>query len=706
MLMLVFGLFLFSQNPDSIKVVKIETVTVTATSLKTISKLRSSLSVEVLDKDFLKNHFTGNLMQALEHTPGVRSLDIGSGFSKPMIRGMGANRISVTENGIKQEGQQWGSDHGLEIDAFNVERAIIRKGPSALQYGSDAMGGVIEILQSPAPVDDKFFGEVTMLGKSVNSTLGYSLMTGLKKKKWYAKLRYSEQYFGDYRIPADTIVYLTQKIPIYGRKLKNTAGFERNINLYSEYRSGNYFANYAVSNAYQKVGFFPGAHGIPDISRIMDDGDSRNIEFPYSNVNHLKITSRQQYVWSTIVGSLDVGYQNNHREEWSRFHTHYGSQLPPMDNPDKELEFSLDTYSSSLKIRTISLSLWEISAGWDVQYKQNRIDGYSFLLPRYNQFTTGLYGLMRRSLTENISVSGGIRYDYGKLDIAEYADSYLEEHLQNMGYDGNVISQYQWRSYPVERNFDDFSGSVGVIWKINNNHLAKANIGHSFRLPGANELASNGVHHGTFRHEQGDPTLGSERGWQFDASYKYENNGIYLSVSPFANWFYNYIYLKPTGEWSVLPHAGQIYRYTGDEAFFAGAELVLGVDVLPSLNYSFTGDYVYTYNLDERTPLSLSPPASMRNTVAWNKNRYTFYAELHSIASQKRVAKNEDSTDGTNLINMGGSINIPFGKTVIDLDVSLKNLLNTKYYNHLSFYRKVEIPEPGRNLQLLIKIAF
>ena len=706
MSMLAFVLPVCGQEVDSIKMIQLESVTVTATSYKKLSRQNSALSVEVAEKDFLREHFTGNLVQALEYMPGVRSMDIGSGFSKPMIRGMGFNRISVTKNGVKLEGQQWGSDHGLEIDAFDIERVTISKGPSSLLHGSDAMGGVIEILQTPAPLGNQIFGEGIVLGKSANGSLGGSMLLGVKKNALYIKIRYSEQHFGDYRIPTDTIVYLTQKIPIHGRKLKNSAGFERSASLYSEYNKGRYYSKYSISNAYQKTGFFPGAHGIPNASRVQDDGDSRNIELPYSNVNHLKVTSHQQYVWDKLVGVWNLGYQNNHREEWSMFHTHYGNQQPPASNSDKELAFSLDTYSSSLKFRTMTSTVLEYNAGLDVQYQQNRIGGYSFLLPRYNRFTAGLFGLASWKPTQKFNISGGIRYDYGRLDIAAYTDPYLETYLQNMGYDSESIAQYKWRSYPVNRKFGDFSGSLGVVWNPEPQHLLKANIGHSFRLPGANELAANGVHHGTFRHEQGDPLLKSEKGWQLDASYLFENDVVSLSMMPFASWFGNYIYLNPTGEWSALPHAGQIYRYTGAKVVFAGAELSLGIDILSFLNYSITGEYVHTYNMDEHTPLSFSPPASMRNVLVWEMKKFRLSTELYSIASQNRVSKNESKTAGTNLINLGGSVSIPVGGTLIEIDMSLKNLLNTKYYNHLSFYRKVEIPETGRNFQLSIKVPF
>jgi iron complex outermembrane receptor protein len=155
-----------------------------------------------------------------------------------------------------------------------------------------------------------------------------------------------------------------------------------------------------------------------------------------------------------------------------------------------------------------------------------------------------------------------------------------------------------------------------------------------------------------------------------------------------------------------LPHAGQIYRYTAVEAIFAGTEVELRVNFLNNLTYQITGEYVYTHNLDEHTPLSFSPPASMRNRLTLTYKILQFSVELQSIATQNRVAKNEDITQGTNLLHFGTTVKIPFWDTNADITFSLNNIFNTKYYNHLSFYRKVEIPEPGRNFQLLIKIPF
>jgi iron complex outermembrane receptor protein len=695
-----------AQERDSVAAsIRLDDVVVTGESYRKTAGRTSALTVEVAGESFLKQHFNGNFTQALEHLPGVHSMDIGSGFSKPVIRGMGFNRISVAENGIKHEGQQWGADHGLEIDAFRAERITVRKGPASLLYGSDAMGGAIEITQLPPPPDNQVAGEATLLSKSVNATLGGSMMMSIRKDAWYAKLRYSQQQFADYRIPADTVVYLTQRMPIEGRRLKNTAGLERDASLHAEYRKGRYGAVYSLSNAFQKTGFFPGAHGVPDASRLGDDGDSRNIDLPYSRVNHLKATSRQQYSLGEGILTWDAGYQRNDREERSAFHTHYATQPVPAKDPDKELSFALDTYSSSVKLRMLR-SDREHTVGWDVQQQQNRIGGYSFLLPQYSRFTSGLFWIASFRPNPGLTFSGGLRYDYGNIRSKAYADPYLEAYLRERGYSGEALEAYRWRSYPVNRSFGDFSGSAGMVWTLSEAHRLKFNIGRSFRLPGANELASNGVHHGAFRHEQGTPSLDSEQGWQCDVSYTCEARGVALSFAPFVSWFGNYIYLKPSGEWSALPHAGQIYRYTGAEALFTGAEATISVDFLRRMNYAFMAEYVYTYNIDEHIPLSFSPPASMRHALSWKGSNAQAYAEWQIISPQRRIARNEDPTPGANLLHAGATFSLAAAGAKADITLSIRNILDTAYYNHLSFYRKIEIPEPGRSFQITITIPF
>ena len=141
-------------------------------------------------------------------------MDIGAGFSKPVIRGLGFNRVAVVDRGVVQQNQQWGADHGLEIDQYDVDRARVHKGPMSLFHGSDAMGGVIEVLPPLVPKEDAFRGEASIIAKN-NDLLGTSFMLSNKQGAGL-RARATLQAYGDYRIPTDTIEYLSWKMRYTG----------------------------------------------------------------------------------------------------------------------------------------------------------------------------------------------------------------------------------------------------------------------------------------------------------------------------------------------------------------------------------------------------------------------------------------------------------------------------------------------------------
>ncbi len=696
---------LFAQDIDTLLFKEIDELVVKG-NLQKQEQRNNALSVVVAERKDIEKRFSGNVMQGLEYIPGVQSIRIGSGFSKPMIRGMGFNRVSVVEGGVKQEGQQWGADHGLEIDAFNVDRVTIRKGSSSLLFGSDAMGGVVEILQPKLPLTNGFHGEIDLLGRTVNGLLGGSGMLSFKSKRWFVKLRHSEQHFADFAVPTDHVVYLTQIMPITNGRVNNTAGYERSSSVYARYGGTNFSSALSLSNAYQKAGFYPGAHGVPDPSRVYDDGNLRDVDFPYSTVNHLKVASLNKVWWDGGWVSLNVGYQNNHREEWSLFHTHYSSQLPPAVNPNREILFGLQNYSVDAKWHMSHSSRFTSEVAWSLAYQENEVGGYSFLIPNYHRLTTGVAWVANYEVNNALRLSGGVRYDFGYIDSEEHRDAYLADYLYEQGYDASVVKEYEVRSHALQRNFGDYSLSLGSVWEANEHNTLRGNIGRSFRLPNTSELVANGVHHGSFRHEQGDASLDSERGWQLDVGYEYHREKFSLSVSPYASWYASYIYLQPTGEWSILPHAGQVYRYSQCEAFFAGGEVAINVHFLKAWQYKVSAEYTYSCNIDEGIPITFTPPISMRNEIAWGRGKINLSAEWKMVAAQNSVGRNEDRTPGANLFGLRASLDMPFISEGAIIVASVDNIFNTKYLNHLSFYRHVEIPEMGRNFQLLIKIPF
>ena len=192
--------------------------------------MKSALNVVRANQKFIEENFSGSLMQTLSRLPGVQAMNVGSGESKPVIRGLGFNRVLVAENGIKHEGQQWGDDHGLEIDQYAIDQAEVIKGPASLTYGSDAIGGVINLKSNTMPLK-KFAGQVNLFGRTNNESIGSSVrLTGRNGKFWY-KANATWMDYADYKVPADSIEYYSYWIKLKDQRLRNTAGREMDGNL-------------------------------------------------------------------------------------------------------------------------------------------------------------------------------------------------------------------------------------------------------------------------------------------------------------------------------------------------------------------------------------------------------------------------------------------------------------------------------------------
>lgn len=678
-----------------------------------VDELLSSLPVEEISRNYLLRNNATNFVQTLASLPGISAMDIGAGFSKPVIRGLGFNRVAVVDRGIVQQNQQWGADHGLEIDQYDVDQVRVHKGPMSLFHGSDAMGGVIELLPPQVPERDMLWGDATLIGKSNNNLLGASVMTSLKRGNLFYRARATVQSYADYRIPADTIEYLTWRMPVHERRMKNTAGREVDLSLAANYTGERFNSWLHLSDIFSKNGYFPGAHGVPSLGRLEPDGSARNVEMPYATSNHFKLISNNRWHLSEVTRlSLDLGFQQNYREELSPFHTHYSNQLPPVEDADLELQFRLRTYSANVRMQLDEEKRWSKTFGLTTEIQYNRVGGYSFLLPHFERFSAGAYWLNRVKVTDRFQLTGGIRFDAGSMKVEEHHDPVLAAYLGMQGLPPAEIDFYARRSIGLERTFSDFSGSVGFAFHPDNHHTLRMNIGKSFRYPGAHELASNGLHHGAFRHEQGNSELHSEKGYQLDLDYQVEKGKFRLTLNPFIGWFTNYIYLEPSGSWSILPHAGQIYRYREAEAMMAGGELI--AELALNEKWQVTSDlaYVYNRNLTDHYPLPFSPPTVVTTDLTYGGEgdgpirSYSFRLEHRWVMAQHRVARNELWTPGAALWNIAAHLQWQVGGRRVITDLQVDNLFNRAFLNHLSFYRRLNAPEPGRNVQLIMKIPF
>ncbi len=677
-------------------------------------------NTEKVDAEFIQENFAGSLAKSLERIPGVNSIEIGAGASKPIIRGLSFNRIVVAENGSRHEGQQWGADHGLEIDALSIDEIEIIKSVGAIEYGTDAIGGVVQVKTDATPQKEGITGEYRAFGRSVNQSLANSINLNYKKGKYFFKFRSTISSYGDYNVPTDTITYLTVRMPVENRRLMNTAGRERDFMVQGGYQSESFKSTLTLSNNYLKAGFFPGAHGVPSITRVRDDGDRRNIDFPFQRVNHFKVVNNNKWFFNQSDLSLMVSYQNNRRQEEALFHTHYAGQAPPENDPNLELDFNLNTFEAKLKYDYYFNREHHSTVGIHSQYQDNEVGGYNFLLPDYRRFTSGIFAIHNYDITNELAFQLGARADYGNLQTDRFYDPLLFNFLvDRRNLSEEEANQFAERSQAIDRDFWNGNAMLGVAYNPSEKWEFTGTFGTTFRFPTAIELAANGIHHGSFRHEQGNADLSPERGWVADAkvSFNLPKEDLLISFSPYWYYFDNYIFLRPSGRFSPLPHGGQIYEYTESGALLKGFEVFVEKQFFNSLTTTASFEYLQNQQVTGSSsrdfPLPFTPPINAFFEVSYNFNNSKNWLQQTRIFANSNVAwrqtdtaQNEAETPGYGIFGGGLQSDLKIGDFKANIMLQAFNIFDKKYFNHTNFYRALEIPEMGRNIQLMIRIPF
>lgn len=690
--------------------------------LKEVVVASSSVRAITHENPATLEYTTTNFSKILSNVSGVTTMDIGATTSKPIVRGLGFNRVAVVNRGITVQNQQWGIDHGLEMNVFDLTSVTIYKGANSLLYGSDAMAGVIDVRSSYPSKDYWIKREANVWVASNNDMIGGAVMVEKNSSHDYFRIAASYQDYADYRVPANDFTYLSTNMKIYDKRLKNTAGKDRNLSASYGIWGDKVQTLFYLGETYKKTGFFSGAHGFPDPDKLVPDDSKRNVDMPNTTASHITFTNNTYFRFPDIDARLQVntGIQYNHRQENSYFHTHYSTVVQPVsDEPNLELDFKLRTYSSNARLFLSESGDWKKTFGIAFEYQQNRVGGYNFFLPRFNQVSGGAYMANTYKASDKITYNGGLRYDLARTDITGYYDEILAQELTNQGKTPDEVSEYAQRAYDTKRNFGSISGALGFTYKLKERMEWTANVGKSFRFPTAVELAANGIHHAAFRHEVGNPDMDAENGYSFDTGIRYYTayNRFSVEFSPFINYFSNFIYLEPSKIYSLLPHAGQKYIYKQAEAIFAGAEYNVYWQITNNWRISSRGEYVYNQNLDNDYPLPFTPPLSVNNEIRYDKFVYKYrrvgITHFHISAShslygdQNRIAQGEEKTAGTNLFALAGGFDMQLSRAVtVQLQLRIDNIFDTRYMNHLSFYRKLNIPEQGRNIQLFLRVPF
>jgi iron complex outermembrane receptor protein len=672
-----------------------------------------SLSMEIINEEYLRKNRSGSLMQSLERLPGVSSMDIGSGLSKPVIRGMGFQRIVVVENNIKHEGQQWGQDHGLEIDQYSIDKVEIIKGPASLLYGSDAIAGVINIQHDRIPERNSFEGELDVMARSNNNLLGTALSLAGRKDEFFLGLDASIIDYGDYRVPADSIEIYSYKAALDNNYLRNTAGRERNVSLDLGIDKRRFKSRFFMSNVYTKSGFFANTHGLEprNVNTELHDGSNRDILDPFQEVNHFKLTNSSRWLKGNITFESHVGFQRNLRKEWSRYvnHGYMPDSFPDTLGFSPRLERQFDKYIISFTGKSTYYvnESTNLSAGVDGEHQGNRINGRGFIIPEFIQNKYGAYFLAKHKLSSSGVLRGGIRYDFGVLHSDEYTDWFPST------VEDEDTFRYLQRAPELDRRFSSISGSLGYVQNFRN-VLLKFNLGKSFRMPVAKELVSNGVNYHRYSYEIGNPDLSPEVSWQVDASMEYKVRNFAIGTTPFLSYFPNYIYLNPGYLHDRLYGVGnQKFNYVQSEVIRFGGEVHAHYRLMRNVQLGMIGEYLYSEQLSgdkKGFTLPLSPPPSALLNIRYQREDLGFLEEFSVnvdykvTAQQSRIVPPEEPTPGYQLVNLGMSAQLGLRAQTVNISVQLNNVFNIKYFDHTSYYRLINVPEPGRNLILNINL--
>ncbi|MCG8702439.1 MAG: TonB-dependent receptor, partial [Bacteroidales bacterium] len=686
----------------------LEAVEIGSTRKQKLRK-QESVSIQLVEEEFIKEAQAGNLMQTLQRIPGINSMDIGTGISKPMIRGLGYYRVVVAKNGIKQEGQQWSNHHGVSVDQHSVDHVEIIKGPATLQYGTDAIGGVINILPSHIPLTGEVEGELFLTAKSNTNWLGGSANMLARRGDIYIDLTISYQNYSDFKIPHQSSYLLPVSVNLpeashtvqLGDIVYNTAGKEKAVSLTTGIVKdwGN---SYVEFNYYSSESGFFDWQGIQHDSSLNEHAKSkRDVLYPKQITENYALNFVTNRYFGKNKLELSIGYQANITEEYAYFDNTTGDRKADFDYYRAlnyfDLGLNLHTWTANTIFSYNKSSRHQFKTGINSQYQQHFIDGFNHILPKYKRLGYGGFITHKYQLSDNWIINTGVRGDVYYVHMEETLNP------EPFGVDSILNPSFK-------RNYFGNAISFGINYLPTDNTIVKLNIGKTYRVPSIYELGAYGLHRHQGRFEKGDIKNNPEQAWQFDLGIEQNWEKIQLSLSPFLNLFTNYLYLSPTQ--FIQPGAGQVYQYKQTKAMLTGGEFNFNYKYLDYFDLNWSAEYVYAVNLDLDMALPFTPPLTMKTELNYHfKNRKLIHdnvigLELINAMAQNYTVPNELNTPGYMLVNLSGKTDINIDKQQIKLMLKIRNLLNTKYYNHISFYRRLRIPEPGRDIQLSVILPF
>ncbi|MCY7408751.1 MAG: TonB-dependent receptor, partial [Chitinophagales bacterium] len=692
----------------------------TATEIK-----RTPTPISVISKEELWQTPSTNIIDAIAKQPGISQVTTGPGISKPEIRGLGYNRVVVLDNGIRQEGQQWGDEHGIEIDEYAANKVEILKGPGSIMYGSDAMAGVINILSADPVAEGKIHADLFTNYQTNNSLIGYSADVMGNEKGFVWLGRFSGKRAHSYQNPYDGYVFNSGFKERAGSGyigLNKAWGYSHlNFSIYS-------FKPGLAEGSRDSTGAFIKAVAVNDstaetVEATADDLNSYNLFIPNQNIKHFKVSLMNNFYIGNSKLYVNVGYENNQRQEFG-----------DIFNPDQYgLYFFLNTIPYDVRWTIPESHGWHVTLGLNGMYQQHENKGIEYLVPSYHLLDGGIF-LFAQKTIKKLTLSGGLRFDNRNITTQNL---FLNEAgMQVSTPDSFSILKFTGTSLKLNA----VSGSAGLSYEISKQWILKANVARGFRAPNIAELGANGRHEGTFRYEIGNPDLIAESSLQFDAGLGFNTEHVSGELNLFDNHISNFIFpeklLSILGGDSVNMDEADgssvpVYKYVQGTANLYGCEFSIDIHPHPFDWLHFKSSFSYVKSVQKNQPdstryLPFTPPARIQSELRGNfkrinssfRNFYVVFGLVYNFAQNNVYSAygTETPSPAYMLLNASAGTDVYMKDHVLfTLSLIVNNLADNAYQDHLSRLRyapeniatgRVGIYNMGRNFSIKLNIPF
>lgn len=630
---------------------QINEVVVTGLTGKSLAK-DSPTPISVVSSAMLRSTASSNIIDALSLQPGVSQITTGGGISKPVIRGLGFNRVVVVNDGIRQEGNQWGAEHGVEIDPQSISSAEILKGPASLMYGSDAMAGVIIFHDEVLPPLGKVQANVSSEYQSNNGLFDYSVNLKGNNNVIVWSGRWSDKMAHAYKNKYDQYVL--------GSQFRERAA------------EGLVGVNCKWGYSHLTLSYYHLTPGIVEGDRGYSHSYGKSL--PFQQVHHYKAVSDNTFFIGNGTLKAIVAYQQNRRQEFEESPSTPG------------LDFMLHTVNYDVRYKLPIADQLKIAVGGGGMWQRSLNKGDEYLIPAYQLFDIGGFGTITYN-TGKFTLSGGMRVD--------------NRHLHSFALD-DLFEKFS-------RNFTGVTGSVGAVYAVNDKMNVRLNVARGFRAPNLSELASNGVHEGTVEYEIGNTGLHPEYSWQADLGWDFTSPVVSAQLSLFANFIDNYIFTQKLE--GVKTEGYDTYKYTQGDARLLGGEASVDIHPIERLHFANTFSYVNSVQLHQPhdakyLPFTPAPrwTSDLRyDIVRDGKTVDNTYVSLQMECNLRQnhyyaVNDTETATPSYSLFNVSAGTDFRVhGHKVASLLLSCNNLFDKAYQSHLSRLKYLDVnPLNGR----------